>query len=31
LPWLAFFGGAVGLVGVLLTINGFLFLVAIPG
>ena len=31
LPWLAFFGGAVGLIGVLLTINGFFLLVAIPG
>ena len=31
LPWLAFFGGALGLVGVLLTINGFLLLVEIPG
>jgi hypothetical protein len=31
LTWLAFFGGAVGLVGVLLTINGFYLLVEIPG
>jgi hypothetical protein len=31
LPWLAFFGGAVGLLGVLLTINGFWLLVEIPG
>lgn len=31
LPWLAFFGGSVGLLGVLLTINGFWLLVAIPG
>src|SRR5688572_15783053 len=31
LPWLAFFGGAVGLIGVLLTINGFWLLVEIPG
>jgi hypothetical protein len=31
LPWLAFFGGAIGIVGVLLTINGFLLLVEIPG
>jgi hypothetical protein len=31
LPWLAFFGGAVGLIGILLTINGFWLLVEIPG
>jgi hypothetical protein len=31
LPWLAFFGGAIGILGVLLTINGFLLLVEIPG
>ena len=31
LPWLAFFGGAIGLAGVLLTINGFFLLVEIPG
>ena len=31
LPWLSFLGGAVGIVGVLLTINGFLLLVEIPG
>ena len=31
LVWLAFFGGAIGIVGVLLTINGFLLLVEIPG
>lgn len=31
LPWLAFFGGAIGIVGMLLTINGFLLLVEIPG
>ena len=31
LSWLAFLGGAVGIVGVLLTINGFLLLVEIPG
>ena len=31
LPWLAFFGGGVGLLGVLLTINGFWLLVEIPG
>jgi hypothetical protein len=31
LPWLAFFGGAVGLAGSLLTLNGFLLLVAVPG
>jgi hypothetical protein len=31
LTWLAFFGGAVGFVGVLLTINGFYLLVEIPG
>jgi hypothetical protein len=30
LPWLAFFGGAIGVVGVLLTINGFLLLVRLP-
>jgi len=30
LPWLAFFGGTVGLIGVLLTINGFWLLVRIP-
>jgi hypothetical protein len=30
-PWLAFFGGAVGLIGVLLTLNGFWLLVEIPG
>lgn len=29
--WLAFFGGAIGIVGGLLMINGFLLLVAIPG
>ena len=31
LAWLAFFGGAVGLAGALLTINGFYLLVEIPG
>ena len=31
LPWLAFFGGTVGLIGILLTINGFWLLVEIPG
>jgi Domain of unknown function (DUF4337) len=31
LPWLAFFGGTIGLIGVLLTVNGFFLLVAIPG
>jgi hypothetical protein len=31
LSWLAFFGGAIGILGVLLTINGFLLLVEIPG
>ena len=31
LPWLAFFGGAIGLTGALLTINGFFLLVEIPG
>ncbi len=31
LPWLAFFGGSVGLIGVLLTVNGFYLLVEIPG
>jgi hypothetical protein len=29
--WLAFFGGAVGLIGTLLTVNGFYLLVEIPG
>ena len=31
LAWLAFLGGAVGVAGVLLTINGFYLLVEIPG
>jgi hypothetical protein len=31
LVWLAFLGGAIGIAGVLLTINGFLLLVEIPG
>jgi hypothetical protein len=31
LPWLAFFGGTIGLLGVLLTFNGFWLLVVIPG
>ena len=30
LPWLAYFGGALGFVGLLLSINGFLLLVEIP-
>lgn len=29
--WLAFMGGAVGLIGMLLTVNGFLLLVEVPG
>jgi len=29
--WLSFFGGALGLLGIFLTINGFLLLVEIPG
>lgn len=31
LPWLAFFGGTIGVIGVLLTVNGFFLLVVIPG
>jgi hypothetical protein len=31
LPWLAYLGGAMGLVGMLLSLNGFLLLVEIPG
>ena len=31
LPWLAYFGGVLGLIGMLLSINGFLLLVEIPG
>ena len=31
LVWLAFLGGAIGIAGILLTINGFLLLVEIPG
>jgi hypothetical protein len=31
LVWLSFFGGALGLIGILLTINGFFLLVEIPG
>jgi hypothetical protein len=31
IAWLAFFGGAIGIVGGLLMINGFLLLAAIPG
>ena len=31
LVWLAFLGGALGIIGVLLTINGYLLLVEIPG
>ena len=30
LPWLAFFGGTIGVIGLLLTINGFLLLVRLP-
>jgi len=31
LAWLSFMGGAIGIIGALLTINGFLLLVEIPG
>ena len=31
LPWLAYLGGALGLVGMLLSLNGFLLLVEVPG
>ncbi len=31
LPWLAIFGGTIGIIGVLLTFNGFYLLVEIPG
>lgn len=31
LIWLSFFGGAIGLAGLLLTVNGFFLLVEIPG
>jgi uncharacterized membrane protein YkgB len=31
LPWLAMFGGTLGLIGTLLTINGFFLFVEIPG
>ena len=31
LPWLAYFGGMLGIVGMLLGLNGFLLLVEIPG
>jgi hypothetical protein len=31
IQWLAYFGGAIGLVGMLLSLNGFLLLVEIPG
>jgi hypothetical protein len=31
LVWLSFFGGAIGVLGILLTINGFFLLVEIPG
>jgi Domain of unknown function (DUF4337) len=31
LAWLSFFGGAIGTLGVLLTVNGFFLLVEIPG
>ena len=31
LAWLAYFGGAIGIIGLLLTINGFWLLVEIPG
>ncbi len=30
-PWLAYFGGVLGVVGMLLSINGFLLLVEVPG
>ena len=30
-PWLAYFGGALGLIALLLSVNGFLLLVEIPG
>ena len=29
--WLSFFGGALGIVGAILMVNGFLLLVEIPG
>ena len=31
LAWLSFFGGGIGVLGVLLTVNGFFLLVEIPG
>lgn len=31
LPWLAFFGGGIGILGIFFTINGFLLLVPVPG
>jgi hypothetical protein len=31
LPWLAYLGGVIGLLGMLLSLNGFLLLVEIPG
>jgi Domain of unknown function (DUF4337)/Four helix bundle sensory module for signal transduction len=31
LPWLAYFGGVLGLIGMLLSLNGFLLLVEVPG
>jgi hypothetical protein len=31
LPWLAYFGGALGFVGLLLSINGFLLVAEVPG
>jgi len=31
LPWLAYLGGALGLIGMLLSLNGFLLLVEVPG
>ena len=31
LVWLSFIGGALGIIGALLTLNGFLLLVEIPG
>lgn len=30
-PWLAYFGGLLGLIGMLLSLNGFLLLVEVPG
>ncbi len=31
LPWLAYLGGVLGLIGMLLSLNGFLLLVEVPG